>query len=293
MKKGSQVLILLIAFIFASCEKEEKPLVLPPKDDAVKMGSAIMGEHYTTQVFVNLSTGQQWAVDNNAWDIQFESSADGYLVTMNGGKGVLIGNCGTKVFKDIGSHNITMKWDRSSGMKDSLVLGNWANSQRKTYDSIFLIDRGISEPERFFQFRISSVDAYKYKLTVSDFDGNHIRLVTIPKDPTRQHVYFSFALGGKILNPEPPKEDWHLCFLRYRWVYYEFVPPLLYTVVGIHINNNLVRVAVDSTLKFSEIKKVSLSSMSFRDTRDVMGYDWKVPVFSGTTVKYVCRKYVN
>ncbi len=282
------------SLLFSSCEKEETPLKLPPKSDSLRMISATMGEHYTTQVFVNITTGEQWTADNNSWDIQLESSSNGYLIRMNGGKGALIGNTGLTKCTDLYNHTVLMKWDNSSGMKDSIAMGNWADPlTHKSYDSAYVIDRGLGEPNRFYEFQVKSVDASRYVLWITDMEGENGYYDTIPKDLSKRNIYYSFDDHGKVLNFEPEKDKWHFCFLRYRFIYYEYKPPFLYTVVGIHINSEKIRVAVDSTFQFSVLNNSSKASFHFSDLRDVIGFDWKVPVFSAGGVKYECRKFVN
>jgi hypothetical protein len=140
-------------------------------------------------------------------------------------------------------------------------------------------------------FKIVSVDDLRYQLKISEIDGSNVRDICILKDKTKAHVYFSFDNGGTYLNIEPNIDNWHISFLRYRWVYLEFNPPLLYTVTGIYINNKRVTAAVDSSMQFSSINANSCMQMNFCTNRDIMGFDWKVYNFQ--TGKYVTRNFVN
>ena len=298
MKIGIHILgISMLLVALASCEKEEKPIVLPGKSDSAFLMSATMGEQYKTQVFVNIKTGQTWSVDNDSWDLQFESDEDGFLINMNGGKKVLIGTSGGKSIKSLSGRIIIMRWDNSSGMRDSSVLGNWMDPfDHISRDSVYVIDRGENNRpyEQGYQFQVKSVNSERYVLRIANLDGSDIHDVEIPKDHEKLHVNFSFSNGGQVLNFEPEKNDWHFCFTRYRWIYYEFTPPLLYNVCGIHINTSKIDVAVDSIQKFESITRLSMAGMHFKNTRDAMGYDWKVPDFSNPTgVKYNARSYVN
>jgi len=286
-----------ITLVLTSCEKEEKPIVLPPANDSVMMVSATMGDQYRTQVFVNIETGQTWPADNESWDLQFESDDDGNMIWMNGGKAVLIGNTGNTKIKNLGGSKVYMRWDDASGMRDSTVLGNWCDNDNESRDSVYIIDRGdrCRPNERFYQFQIISVSNNKYVIRFANPDGSMLRdNVIIPKDPNKEHVYFSFGHGGQALNFEPDKNDWHFCYTRYRWIYYEFKPPLLYGVCGIHINTKRIEVAVDSTLNFDNVRMSDVAGLNFSNRRDVMGFDWKVPdFFSPTGIKYNCRTFVN
>ena len=110
------------------------------------------------------------------------------------------------------------------------------------------------------RMKITSVNSSSYQLKIADIDGNNIHDFTVSKDKNKAHVYFSFENKGTYLNLEPNIDNWHISFLRYRWIYYQFNPPLLYTVTGIYINNKRVKAAVDSTMKL--ILKIRKSKSS-------------------------------
>ncbi len=297
MKISNLYIITILTLIFSSCEKEESPIVLPEKNDSAYLVTVNMGEYYKQEVFVNIETGQSWTADNESWDLQFESDADGYLVKMNGGKRVLIGSAGTGMLQNQNGIPVRLRWDNSSGMRDSIVLGQWADPvTRISRDSVYIIDRGeaCSPNDRYFQFQIRKVDHLKYMIRYADIDGNNLKDINVMKNPDKLHVYFTFANGGNTLDFEPNKSDWHFCFLRYRWIYYEFNPPLLYSVCGVHINTSKIEVAVDSTMQYNAILRSHVTGLHYTDVRDVVGFDWKVPDFSSPTgVKYNARKYVN
>jgi hypothetical protein len=279
-----------------SCEKEELPVKLPPKPENVKLGSADMTEQYDRQVFVNLITGQQWTADNDDWDLQLDAQTEGCLIRLNGGKGVLVAAVGKDNFGPVNVAGLNWRWDGASGMSDSLALGGcYISSTQKITDSIYVIDRGfaVPEPERYYQFSLSQVSDSHYKINTANLEGSNVQQHTITKHNNKLHVYFTFANGGKPLNIEPDKNEWHFCFTRYRWIYYEFTPPLLYTVVGVHINSGKIAVAVDSTMKFENITHTEANTLPFSNRRDIIGFEWKYPDFTATGVRYISRKYVN
>jgi hypothetical protein len=175
-----------------------------------------------------------------------------------------------------------------------LVLGKWIlQSARQSKDSVYVIDRGsiITDASRYMQFKIIYVDPNKYILQIANLDGSNIHNFTVQKDPSKAHVYFSFDNNGTYLNFEPEKNNWHFCFLRYRYVYYQFSPPLLYSVTGIFINNHKVQAAIDSTLLFANVNYNNVQQMHFSHNRDAMGFDWKV--YNFTNGRYTTRSFVN
>jgi hypothetical protein len=286
----------LLAALFTSCEKEEKPITLPPA--VGKKVSVDMGHDYAMQIYVNLNGDILSTIRNDAWDIAFDASPHGSAVLMNGGNNALIATVGLSQFKPIHEpSSLTWRWDSPGGQHDSIVLNNWHNRFGYTYDSVYLIDRGVqyTTEERYYQFKLTYVDIYHYIIAVGDLSGEPLYEFIIEKDHSKKFVYFSFQDKGNYLNFEPNKADWDLCFLNYRWIYHEFSPPLLYNVVGTYINSDLLEVAVDSngTFPFSAITPAHFNELSFNNRRDAIGFDWKVPVFGGATVLYRTRDYVN
>lgn len=296
-KRTYQFLIIasIFAIIFSSCEKKEDPITLPKANDSLKLFSVCLGSNYDKQVFLNLDNNQSTVVENSSWDLYFDADAAGKNIYINGGKGVLIASTGSTQFGVIGNpQGLVWKWDAASGSADSLVLGNWCNPVTKsTYDSVYVIDRGscITDATRYMQFKITCVDALKYKFVIANTDNTGQHEVIVNKDASKAHVYLSFDNGGKALNFEPDKNNWHLCFLKYRWVYYQFNPPLFYTVTGIYINDKITNAAADSSLNFNTIDHNRCSMFNFSSNRDAMGFDWKV--YNFTSGRYVARSYVN
>ncbi|MCA0427299.1 MAG: HmuY family protein [Bacteroidetes bacterium] len=279
-----------------SCEKEETPYKLPPKPHGnIRISQINLGENYEEQIYIHLldSPSIKASFDGNSWDLSFESSPWGNRIYLNGGKGVLVANSGNKSFIRISEPEyLNYRWDEASG-GDSLALKNWCDNRGISFDSIYVIDRGPGAPAatRYFQMRIKLVDATHYELEVADLKAKQISTFAIQKDPSKQLVFYSYDSPTKTLNLEPAREDWHLVFLRYRWIYYDFKPPLLYTVTGIHINQELMQVGVDSTLLFENISLKDSSKFEFSSDRDQIGFDWKNYDFQSG--KYKTRNYVT
>ncbi len=288
MKLVHSILFLIAAFLFSSCEKEEKPIVLPSKPAEVKLLSVDMGKDYRSQIFVNLASGKTQTIDNLSWDLAFDASPLGMAIYQNSGKNVLTANSGSTEFQtNPDTKTVVWKWDPASGNKDSLALKNVFTNSGLITDSVYYINTGSAK----FQFKIIAATATEYTLVFSDMANTQSTQITIIKDSRKAQVYFSFANGGQYLNFEPDLTDWHICFLRYRWIYYEFNPPLLYLVSGVFVNPSLVSSVKDSVLSFYNISKDDCASKTFLNSRDVIGFDWKSPDLSNTSnVKYTIRK---
>lgn len=282
----SAVLMLLA---LAGCEQPETPVTLPPATG--QLLRVEMGNTYGEQIYVDLEQGKTGAFPNASWDLAFDCGSD-HSVFINGGNTALLALGSDTTFRtDVVYANLTWRWDEACGKKDSLAMTNWWLRG----DSVFIIDRGqqYKDPERFFQFKIRQ-DGPDYRLVMADSKGQHVQTHLVKADPSKRLVYFSFADGGQYRNIEPDKNLWDICFLKYRWIYYEFNPPLLYNVAGIYINDERLSVSVDSTsVSFDQVQQGDFDGRIFSSNRDAIGYDWKVPVFKGTDVAYRTRDYVT
>jgi hypothetical protein len=290
MKLTTNILFISVfAILFCACEKEEKPVVLPSKPDAVKLLLVNMGKNYTNQIFLNINNGQSTVIDNLSWDLAFDATASGVSIYQNSGKNVLTANSGkTQFTANPDLKTIQWAWDSPSGHKDSLALKGCVTSTGLVTDSVYIIR--ISSAVAY-QFRIKSITNSAYTIAVSDLENTWIKETVVSKDPTKTQVYFSFTNGGQYLNLEPQKNNWHICFLRYRWIYYEFNPPLLYLVSGVFINPQLVTAVQDSVVDFYAVNKTHCATKTFLSRRDVIGFEWKSPDLSNTSnVKYTIKQ---
>lgn len=292
MRNLFQILALsLTCFVLGSCEKEEVPVTLPEATgQLIKFN---VGKDYNSQVYVDLEQGVVKSFNNNEWDLAFDCGDDNFI-QINGGNNVLIAmnTTSTDLNDKINKSGLKWKWDEANGWNDSLALTGW----QKRADSIYFIDRGMTykSPERYFQFKVSQLGNDSYKITFTNEHGEELKEHIITKDRSKTLVYFSFLNGGEFKNIEPDKSQWDLCFLSYRWIYYEFNPPLLYRVVGTYINNHYLSVTADSTGKaFENIEAADFDRQQFSTDRDAIGFDWKVPLFQGTDVSYNTRQYVS
>ncbi len=282
-----------VLLLFASCERAELPVKLPPKPiDSLRVLQVDLGEDYTLQKYINLfdSPAVKASFETNNWDLSFECGKYGFRIFQNGGKGVLTAVVGKEYLARVGSNN-TLTWEfDAAGGGDSIALLNWCDREFASNNKVYAIDLGVGSLPRYFQFKILSVNANQYVLEVANARGEEIKEVVVPKNSNKHLVYYSFA-ANRVLDQEPEINNWHFSFLRYRFVYYEFTPPLQYIVTGIFINPKTISVAVDSTLTFENINRQSLTNLTFSTQRDAMGFDWKIYDFNSGI--YLARKYVN
>lgn len=297
MKFSLHTIIALISLVvLASCEQPETPVVLPKAIG--KKYSYEMGNDYSNQIYVDLESGFVNSVKVNCWDLAFSCDAQSNSVYLNGGgTGVLVATVGKGDFvNNIQPNSLKWNWDAANGMKDSLALKKWFGNG-KSNDSVYVIDRGSLVPanERYFQFKLLLCNNDSFVVQTANRYGQGITNHTIIKRADKLLTYFSFANGGSTLDFEPPINNWDLCFLNYRSVYYEFNPPLLYSVVGTFINTKNIQVAMDSSNRFTfeEIGPTHFNLVTYNNNRDAVGFEWKVPIFGGTGVTYRTRNYVT
>jgi len=290
--------ILFVSFLIlalSACEKPETPFILPPRPiDAPRMMQVDLGDNYEQQTFIHLTDSNfiKARVNINSWDIAFDCNPNAHRVLMNGGKGILIGKMESSDFvKDLKPRDVKFRWDASSG-GDSIIIKNWFDP--KDYGKIiYVIDRGsaaAASGNRYFQFRFIKHLSNTFSIEVATMNGQIIKNLEILKDPTKNKIYFTFDHMG-VLNLEPNNNDWHFCFLPTRWIYYEYNPPLLYIVTGIHINPKMIAVATDSSLVFENIKTTDVLNLNYESRRDAMGFEWKIYDFGQG--RFLTRKYVN
>ncbi len=292
-----QFLMFGLLLVLFACEKAEKPYVLPPKPNAqLTVAQINLGEKYTEQVYVNLfdSVPVKASLLCSAWDLAFDAHSTGFRIYMNGGNDVRIAKTTGTAFLPIQSpEQFNFKWDEACG-GDSIFLNNWCNSNGIGSDTVYIVDRGLvpSNEQRYLQLKLLSQDANGYAIEIAHIDGSNKQSHAILKDNSKEHILVKLNPDQlEQLNIEPNTNNWQLCFLKYRWIYYEFKPPLFYHVTGIFINTNQIEVAVDSTHNYEDIALNAVPQYQFSSKRDIIGYDWKIYDF--TNGKYWPRKYVT
>lgn len=288
--------ILMLLFIITSCEQPEEPVVLP-KAQGIKF-SYSMGSTYQTQVYASLENGYIKSVPLTSWDLAFDCEPNSKNIYLNGGAGMLIAETGRdKYFTSPPQlSQLNWKWDASSGTRDSLAFRNW-HYNGVSRNLVYIIDRGSIYPdqERYFQLKVKACNEDGFWIEWADMYSQQLTLMFLPRDFSKVQVYFSFNHGGCYVNHEPDKKQWDLCFLTYRSVYYQFNPPLLYSVAGVFTNTYQLSALADSSgvKHFLDVNVEDFNGKKLNNNRDAIGFDWKVPVFSGSGVTYRTRDYVT
>lgn len=279
MKGLLSLYMLSAALLFASCEKDDKPVPLPAKGEA-EYGNVEMGEDYTDQVFFDLETGRVVHMSEiNSWHLAFDASTEGYHIFLNGGADVVIYKTGETNFNNVTSApgNTSKEWlfDRPSGLPDSTAMGDWRTTGGLSNNEIYIVKLNPTyDPENLKKIRLVYVSSTEYILEYADLDEAITHTISIPKDGNYNYSYFSFAEGGKVLQPDPPKNTWDIVFTRYRYIYYD-LDNFPYMVNGVLLNPYNTTAAEDTTTPFAELDNTKILSLPFSNQRDVIGFDWK------------------
>lgn len=294
MKK---LLFLIFSIVLlSSCLKEEEPVRLPEPEGTKH--SFDVGNGYDNRIYVSLENGEQLNMDNKTWDLAFTCNPNGWDILLNGGNNALIAKTEyTDFLPTIDPTQLNWRWDAACGSSDSLALSNWCYADGMGTGNVYVMDRGdaFARDKRYVQFILYGVNHYYYILITPNAEGTGYLMHQIDKNPSKNHVYFSFENSGQVLDFEPTLDNWDLCFTPYRWVYFQFNPPLLYNVAGVFTNNHFISVAVDSSgsIPFNQITTTDFNKFTYSHNRDAIGFDWKVPQFTPTGVIYRTRSYVT
>ncbi len=274
-------ILLCTSIFFSGCFKEEKPVPRPPKGDT-EVVQIPLTSNYDKQFYFDLFTNQIIASNNNeAWDLAFDASENGYHIWLNSSKLMQAWNTGRKDFTAVNSQaGAKWEWDYPDGDIQKNAIGEWGafnNGNVVSNKHVYIIDRGVNKNENSFGRRkvvFESLENETYKVRFSRVDGGDEHIVDIPKDSRYNRVYFSLDNGGEVVKVEPEKNTYDLIFTRYTHIFLEY-DTLPYLVTGALLNISNVQAAKDSTLKFDEIELTDIDKFNFSSNRDAIGYDWK------------------
>ena len=222
---------------------------------------------------------------NGAWDLCFESSAQGWHIRENSSNFIEIYPTDTNNFKaDFTANrykNITgLEWsfDKSNGNPDSTAIGNWVNTTVKQFvytGQVYLAGHwngSASVPLKKIVFTMVNDTSYQFRY--ANLDGTDSMQITIKKDTSCNNSYFSITQGSQVII-EPKRFTWDILFTQYIASLPDnrvFIP---YPVRGVLLNPNHVTVSLDSVQTFASISFNNISGMKFSTATDFIGYNWK------------------
>lgn len=274
MRVLSSLVICTVFFLITSCFKEENP-VPKPQPGNMETVTIDIGFPYLYQVYYDCKTNT--IVQSNTkydWDIAFECSDTGYHVLLNNALGMLCidkGNIPITDNPDIS--NASWKWDNPNGDLDSTAIGDW-----RTVNSLFILNRQYDDNGNhlgYVKIKLTSVDAEKYIFSFSFLNTSTVYTDTVYKNASRNFIFFSFSNAGKVLNLEPPKNNWDLLFSNHHHKFDNLDLPFVLTQVLTNKHNG-VTAAEDNDNNFLNIQLSDTAHYIFTDYWDEIGYDWKI-----------------
>ena len=283
--------IFLIMVFLTSCFKEDEP-IKPRSHEDFTVSESI----YTHQSFFDLATRQIVSVNPvDAWDLGFESSADGWHIIINSGKYLGIYSSGTTDFNGFTSVPSSGNWkfDKSDGDLDSTAVGKWLSPESNIpTNELFVV--GVNDGVKYLPLKkivFTSLSAGVYSFKYANLDGSNQVTFSITKDPTKNFVYFSFSDEGKEVTVEPSKNNWDFVFTQYSTMLYtDQGVPTPYFVRGVLSNRNGVETALDTLIGFINITSSDLSDLQFSTKSDAIGHDWKSVNIDGNAATYAIRQ---
>jgi len=284
------IVILILGTTFFACHKPDDPVLLIPTKGNIKSAQIKMGSNYVNQIYYTLENDSMRSNDFLLWDLAFECSSDGFHIIINGGKEVQTYNSGITNFTAVNSiaTEPKWKWDNPAGELSQTAIGFWIDTIKSiSKQEVYVIDRGMNEPERYKKIIFQSVDPDYYTVFFANLDGSGANLLRIDKIKNKNYVYLNLNNIPVIYDLEPDKNSWDLLFTRYRHIYYDMDPIAPYSVTGVLLNPFNTTVYRDSVLGFDKIDLPFAMSITLTNESNAIGFDWKTYDFSAA--RYVVR----
>lgn len=265
------LLCTILLLTLSACLKEELPVPMHERGEAISV-QACMGPGYQDQLWLDIRSGT--VVSSNpktAWDLAFESAADGWRIYLNGAKLMTAWNLGAvdiSAAHDTTGMAANKRIDAPSGDRDSTAIGDW-----RAGTDVYLLDLGVDGfgvPQGLRKVRFVSVTASAFTFNLGALDGSGLDTITVQKDPTRSFTSYKFGTG--VVPIEPVRGTWDLVLTQYTHQFYE--PFLPYIVTGI-LAAPTTRTAVIPNADFAAVALGDTVAHPFSAARDAIGYGWK------------------
>lgn len=262
--------VLLLVLIVAACEPEEIPI------DPIPAGSTEtveieMGSDYNNQLYYQLSSNSVIAQnDKTEWELGFENGSDGWHVILNDALFTGVKYIDEILFDaTVQPDTFTWKYDVPSGNIDSTAFGNWKEAK-----GFYVLNLGVNatgNTRGYMRIRFESVNQSTYQIRVASMDMSVDTTLVVPKNETTNFTALSIS-NLSVVEIEPDKDEWDLHFTQYTHIFHD--PPMGYSVTGVLLNPNGVRVA-EPNIAWEDIEREDVNEYEFSTKEDFIGYDWK------------------
>ncbi len=277
------IIVILVSLLLTSCFKKDEMIPAHEPGDVTTVVIP-MTRYYTNQVYFNLENNEITSMnDRSIFDLNFGCSDTSTLIRLNTANFAMAAETNFKNFEDVtDTIGLIWKFDKSDGDIDSIALLNWINivDEDTSYNNnVWVINRGISALGVNLGLRkvkFNKLESDKYYFTYANMDNSGLVESYVSKNSNCFYTQFSFDTNESN-QTEPPKSDWDLLFTQYTTLLFTddgIAYP--YLVTGAIQKYENIRVALDTTLIFSEISLTDTSKVNFSTNFDKIGYDWKV-----------------
>ncbi|MDO8898238.1 MAG: HmuY family protein [Bacteroidales bacterium] len=277
------ILLLLISSLLTSCFKEDERIM--PYDRGDKLTAMIeMTQTYKYQVYFNLEDAQVVGVVNKqSFDLMFETNPAGSHIFLNSANFMTAARTGKTNLADVTSFaGLEMKFDPSTGNRDSTAIGNWFNINGNDTiftNEVYVINRGYDDLGNTLGYRKIIFDSLKgqtYYFRYANLNGANEVSAQVTKMPEANFSYYAFNSVEGQLYPEPDKNQYDLLFTQYTTLLFTNTgEPYPYLVTGVLLNRFNTFSALNQELVFDSITRENAMEANFINRLDAIGYDWK------------------
>lgn len=269
-------LLLFVLLFLSSCLKEELPIdkpLLGNGESTIEQFS--IGKEYYDQVYYNIEEGKiVLRVNRNAWDLGFETAADGFHVIINNSRAGGLRKTNKTDFSKVMSDN-TVDWgyDSPSWSMDSTFIGDWRGDS-SIYVFFLGVDNDAATSMNKYKFRVMDVTPTEYKIEYCLLSETEPTTAIVPKREGYRFSMFSLVSGQEVTEQVVPKDtDYDVCFRSYTYIYPDGIP---YLVVGCLLNpyGTAATKKLEKT-KFDEVNYEDVLTAQFSNVVDQIGFDWK------------------
>lgn len=254
-----------------ACQKDELPIEPHDAGDASEV-QIEMGQHYKTQLYYNLKNNEIVSSNDKViWDLGFESSENGWYITLNNSKGMIVHRSNLNFDEIIDDAGLDFDhWDTQTGNLDSTAIGDWQADNK-----LYVIDRGYDDlgiHQGFSKMAVESVNSTSYLISFGDISDLTPQQQTITKKSINLLTYFSFDNG--VVTVAPPNETWDIVFTQYTHLFVN--PDEAYIVTGALLNRYNTSAAVITNKPFNDVAYSDVVGLNYSSNLDIIGYSWKI-----------------
>ena len=276
------LLLLSLGAILTSCLKEEIAISKPQKTNVNSYVTSLsLGPEYKTQLYYNLEKEEIiLTADREAWDLAFETTADGYRILINNGRMGALKLLNTNDFAAITTNpNSEWGYDPASANLDSTFIGDWRNK-----DNIYLVDLGsnsLGASMGKYKLRILSVTETDYTIEYCKLNKTTPQQATISKEADYNFSLFNLRSGAQVTFANTPKKtEFDICLRTYTHIYEDGMP---YLVVGCMLNDYKTAASMIHTSNFDDVSYEDALGLVYRSNVDAIGFEWKIYDFDEST----------